>query len=167
MKVEINAVVLTINDAVAQDEKQDSAGLAAIEQLQEAQIRIIDREVIRSDRTTIAEKIITYSDRDSVNLILTLGGTGLRRADLTPEATKDVIEREVPGIPDLMRMANVDSTPLAILSRAVAGIRCNTLIVNLPGSVKGVKESFAAIRHVLPHAIGALTDQAHKCGGRS
>ncbi len=166
MKVEINAVVLTISNAMARGEKEDNAGLAAVEQLEQAQIRVVDREVIRSDRTTIAQSLIKYSDRDGVNLILTLGGTGLTRSDLTPEAVMDVIEREVPGIPELMRTANRDSTPLAILSRAVAGIRSNTLIVNLPGSVKGIKESFAAIRHVLPHAIGTLTDQVHKCGGR-
>jgi molybdenum cofactor synthesis domain-containing protein len=166
MKVSINAVVLTISDAAVRGERVDRAGHALIDHLRAAQINVVENELLQNDRAVIARRLQEYADRDDVNLILTAGGTGLSPHDVTPEATLEVIEREVRGIPELMRMANKESTPLAMLSRAVAGIRSGTLIINLPGSVKGVRESFAAIQPILPHAIGTMTEQVHKCGGR-
>ena len=98
-----------------------------------------------------------------MNLICTTGGTGFAPRDNTPEATRAVIEREAPGLAELMRLKSFESTPLAPLSRAVCGIRGRTLIINLPGSRRGAYENFTAIRHVIPHAIGLLSSQSPKC----
>jgi molybdenum cofactor synthesis domain-containing protein len=166
MKVEIRAVVLTISDSAARGEKEDKTGPALMGELCSAGIAVVGAEVLPKDREVIAEALRRHAAREEVNVIFTAGGTGLSPRDTTPEATKDVIEREVPGLPEVMRIANQESTPLAVLSRAVAGIRADTLIVNLPGSVRGVRESFAAIRKILPHAIGTMTEQVRKCGGR-
>jgi molybdenum cofactor synthesis domain-containing protein len=166
MKVEINAVVLTINNSAARGEREDKTGPALIEELKSAGITVVGAKILPKDRALIAEALKRCAAQENVNLIFTVGGTGLSPGDNTPDATMDVIERAVPGIPEVMRIATQESTPLAVLSRAVAGIRSDTLIVNLPGSIRGVKESFAAIRKILPHAIGTMTEQVMKCGGR-
>ena len=98
-----------------------------------------------------------------MNLICTTGGTGFAPRDNTPEATRAVIEKEAPGLAELMRLRSLDSTPLAPLSRAVCGIRGTTLIINLPGSLRGAVENFTAIRSSIPHAVGLLTEQSPKC----
>ena len=162
-RVEIVAVVLTISDSAARGEREDKSGPAVVAELEKLGARIRATEIISDDREQIAARLRNYSDEGDVNLICTTGGTGFAPRDNTPEATRDVIEREAPGLAELMRLRSLDATPLAPLSRAVCGIRGRTLIVNLPGSVRGATQNFTAIRSSIPHAIGLITDQSPKC----
>lgn len=162
-KVEIVAVVLTISDKASRGEREDKSGPAVVAELEKLGAQIAATEIIADDRELIATKLKGYADREDINLIFTTGGTGFAPRDNTPEATREVIEKEAPGLAELMRLRSLDSTPLAPLSRAVCGIRGTTLIVNLPGSVRGAVENFTAIRSTLPHAIGLLTEQSRKC----
>jgi molybdenum cofactor synthesis domain-containing protein len=109
----------------------------------------------------LAQKLQSYADLPDVNLVITTGGTGVSPRDNTPEATRAVIEREVPGMAEAMRAASLRETEMAMISRGVCGIRGRALIVNLPGSPAGVRECFAVIRNVLPHALSLLAGQPH------
>jgi molybdopterin adenylyltransferase len=162
-KVEIVAVVLTISDSAARGEREDRSCPAVVAELEKLGARIAATEIISDDRDGIAARLRYYADGGAVNLICTTGGTGFAPRDNTPEATREVIEKEAPGLAELMRMRSLEATPLAPLSRAVCGIRGSTLIVNLPGSTRGATQNFTAIRSSLPHAIGLLTEQSRKC----
>src|SRR5215813_3798673 len=165
-KVQIVAVVLTISDKASRGEREDKSGPAVIAELEKLGAKIAGNEVISDDRELIASRLIAYADRGDVNLICTTGGTGFAPRDNTPEATRDVIEKEAPGLAEVMRMRSLEQTPLAPLSRAVCGIRGRTLIVNLPGSTRGAAQNLAAIRATLPHAISLLSEQSPKCDGQ-
>jgi len=117
---------------------------------------VIKYEVLPDDFGLIKNKLIDYADKLKADIILTTGGTGFSPRDITPEATKEVIDREVPGIPEAMRIEGLKKTDRAMLSRAVAGIRGSTLIINLPGSKNGAKESLEAILPVLSHAVDII-----------
>lgn len=156
MSVLINAVVITVSDRCARGEQEDVSGATLVEILKEAGANVIEVNVVSDDLAPLSEKLRDYADRPDVNLIMTTGGTGFSPRDNTPEATRAVIEKEAPGLAEAMRIETTKQTPMAILSRGVCGIRSGTLIVNLPGSPKGVRESFAVIKHVLPHAIALL-----------
>ena len=162
-KVEIVAVVLTVSDSASRGEREDKSGPAVVAELEKLGCRIAATEIISDDREIIAARLRQHADSGDINLICTTGGTGFAPRDNTPEATRDVLEREAPGLAELMRLRSLDATPLAALSRAVCGIRGRTLIVNLPGSVRGATENLAAIRSSIPHAIGLITDQSPKC----
>lgn len=162
-RVEIVAVVLTVSDSASRGEREDKSGPAVVAELEKLRCRVAATEILSDDREVIASRLRQYADQGEVNLIVTTGGTGFAPRDNTPEATRDVIEREAPGLAELMRLRSLDSTPLAPLSRAVCGIRGRVLIINLPGSRKGAVENFTAIRSSIPHAIGLLTDQSPKC----
>lgn len=118
--------------------------------------RVVAREIVADDRPLIEERLRTWCDSGDVDCILTSGGTGLSARDLTPQATLAIMEYEVPGIAEAMRAASVGAVPTAMLSRAVAAVRGKTLIVNLPGSPRGVRETLGVIAGVLPHAIELL-----------
>jgi molybdopterin adenylyltransferase len=162
-RVEIVAVVLTISDSASRGEREDKSGPALVAELEKLGCRVAATEVISDDRESIASRLREYADTGDINIICTTGGTGFSPRDNTPEATRSVIEREAPGLAELMRLRSLDSTPLAPLSRAVCGIRGRTLIVNLPGSVRGAVQNFTAIRSTIPHAVGLLTEQSPKC----
>ena len=162
-RVEIVAVVLTISDSAARGEREDKSGPAVVAELEKLGARIAATEIISDDFDGIAARLRFYTDGGEVNLICTTGGTGFAPRDNTPEATRAVIEKEAPGLAELMRLRSLDATPLAPLSRAVCGLRGRTLIVNLPGSTRGATQNFTAIRSTLPHAIGLLTEQSRKC----
>jgi molybdenum cofactor synthesis domain-containing protein len=157
----IQAVVITVSDRCARGEQQDESGAMLLELLQEIDASIVAAEILPDDLEPLTEKLRDYAERPDVNLIMTTGGTGFSPRDNTPEATRAVIEREAPGLAEAMRMETLKQTPLAMISRGVCGLRSNTLIVNLPGSPKAVRESFAIIKPVLRHAVALLEGQPH------
>lgn len=157
-KATIKAVVLTISDSAARGEREDLSGPAVVAELQALKAEMVATEILPDERELIAARLRHYADAGEANLIVTTGGTGLALRDVTPEATKDVIEREAPGLAELMRSESLKITPLAALSRAVCGTRNRALIINLPGSVRGARENFAAIARTLPHAISLLNE---------
>jgi molybdopterin adenylyltransferase len=161
MAVEINAVVITVSDACARGERRDESGAALAELLKETGAQIVATEIVPDDLDPLADKLRQYADRADVNLVVTTGGTGVAPRDNTPEATRAVIEREAPGLAEAMRMETLRQTPMAMLSRGLCGIRNGALIINLPGSPAGVRESFAVIKPVLPHAIALLAGKPH------
>lgn len=154
----MRAVVLTISDSAARHEREDVSGPTVMAELQAQQIEIVATEILPDERVQIAERLRYYADGGRADLLVTTGGTGFSPRDITPEATRDVIEREAPGLAELMRAESLKITPLAALSRAVCGTRGQTLIINLPGSVRGARENLAAILRLLPHAISLLTE---------
>jgi len=155
----IRAVVITVSDACSLGEREDKSGEALVELLTELGAEIIARVVVNDDLEPLAHKMRAYADLKHVNLIVTTGGTGFSHRDNTPEATLQVIERSAPGLAEAMRIETLKNTPMAMISRGVSGIRAGTLIVNLPGSPKAVRESFAVIKPVLNHAIDLLSGE--------
>ena len=150
-------MVLTISDSAARGEREDLSGPAVVSELENLKAEVIAAEIVPDERAEIASRLRHYAD-SGANLIVTTGGTGLAPRDVTPEATKDVIDREAPGLAELMRAESLKITPLAALSRAVCGMRGKTLIINLPGSVRGARENLAAIARTLPHAMALLAE---------
>lgn len=148
--------MITSSDAGSVGEREDESGAALVELLTELGAQIVAREIINDDLEPLADKLRAYAVRNDVNLIVTTGGTGFGPRDNTPEATLRVIEREAPGLTEAMRFETLKNTPMAMISRGVCGICSGALIVNLPGSPKAVRESFAVIKPVLSHAIGLL-----------
>ena len=152
----INAVVITASDACASGAREDTSGTTLAQLLTDLGAEIVATKILSDDLDPIAQALMDFAGRDDVNLIITTGGTGLGPRDNTPEATKRVIERDVPGIAEAIRAESLAATPMAMISRGVCGVRSGTLIVNLPGSPKAVKETFAVIAPVLPHALDLL-----------
>ena len=152
----IDAAVLTISDSVSAGTRADRSGPAVRERLEQLGWRVALLEVIPDEVAEIRERLATLADGGQVAAIFTTGGTGLAPRDVTPEATRAVLEREIPGFGELMRTRGRESTPLATLSRAVAGTRGRVLIVNLPGSPRGAVESLDAIVELVPHVLELL-----------
>lgn len=159
----IRAVAITVSDACARGEREDASGLALVQLLRGIGAEVVDSRILSDDLEPLVEALKEFAAREDVNLIVTTGGTGLGPRDNTPEATRQVIEREAPGIAEAIRAESLKVTPMGMISRGVCGVRSGTLIINLPGSPKAVKESFAVIAPVLPHAIDLLEGRtAHK-----
>jgi molybdopterin adenylyltransferase len=157
MPTQIHAVIITASDACSRGEREDKSGELLVQLMTELGAEIVAREILSDDLNQLADKLREHAGGSEVNLILTTGGTGFGPRDNTPEATRQVIEREAPGLSEAMRIETLKNTPMAMISRGVSGIRSDTLIVNLPGSPKAVRESFAVIKPVLAHVIDLLS----------
>ena len=153
--------VITISDSVANGTRQDGSGAALVARCQQLNWTIISTHLLPDESAQIQLLLRQLADGNAVDLILTTGGTGLGPRDSTPEATQAVADRLIPGIPEEMRRKGIEHTPRAILSRGVAAIRGNTLILNLPGSPKGAVESLDAVAALLPHCIQIVHGARH------
>ncbi|GAV24949.1 molybdenum cofactor biosynthesis protein [Carboxydothermus islandicus] len=159
----IKVGVLTLSDKGSRGEREDKSGQVIKEMVQEIDGVVVKYEVIPDEYELIVKTLISWCDEEKLDLILTTGGTGLSPRDVTPEATRAVITREVPGIPEAMRMASLAKTNRAMLTRAVAGTRGGTLIINLPGSPRGVRENLEVVLPVIPHALEILQARGGEC----
>jgi len=145
--------ILTISDKGSRGERQDKSGEVIREILSSMNVRIANYDIVPDEKELIVEKLIKWADEDNLDVVITTGGTGLTPRDITPEATLAVVDKIVPGFAEAMRADSLKKTPMAMLSRAVAGTRGQCLIINLPGSTKAVRECLEVILPALPHAV--------------
>lgn len=159
----ITVGILTVSDKAAAGEREDLSGATIMEMVKEIGGEVRHYALIPDEKNRIATQMKTMADQMELDLVLTTGGTGLSPTDVTPEATMEVIDKQVPGIVEAMRAEGFKSTPNAVLSRAVAGVRKKTLVINLPGSPKAVRESLSVVLNTLPHAIEIIKEEAGEC----
>ena len=152
--------VLTVSTSGFYGQREDTSGEAIKEVLAPPEYNTVRYEVVSDEQETIAQRMVEWADDPEVDLIVSTGGTGLGRRDVTPEACLSIIDREVPGLAEAMRAETLKFTPMAMLSRSVAGIRGHTLIITLPGSPKGVRETLDVVKSVLPHALELLKQES-------
>jgi molybdenum cofactor synthesis domain-containing protein len=151
--------ILTVSDRSSRGERPDASGPALADYVRAQGWEVSAAEIVADDRKLIRATLAAWADRGDLDVILSTGGTGFAPRDVTPEATRDVIEREAPGLAEAMRAASLAKTPHAMLSRSVAGIRKRTLIINLPGSPKGALENLQVVAPALEHAVHLLRDE--------
>jgi molybdopterin adenylyltransferase len=169
----IRVAVLTVSDSAVAGTRQDLSGPALVAHCNEKAWTVVATKVVPDERDAIASQLKSWADAGLAALILTTGGTGVAPRDVTPESTCDVIERQLPGLAELMRARGLEQTPYSVLSRAVAGNRGQSLIVNLPGSPKGAVHSLGAVEHLVPHILDLLAGhtehkgQEEEGGGRA
>jgi len=156
--VTIRFGILTLSDRSSSGNREDASGPALAALIQAESWSVARQQILPDNESAIKSQLIEWCEAGDVDVILTTGGTGFAPRDVTPEATKAVIERETPGLAEVMRAESLKKTPHAMLSRAMAGIRARTLIVNLPGSPKGAVENLQTIMSMLPHAVQLLRD---------
>lgn len=161
--MEIQAGVITISDKGSRGEREDRSGPEIIAILKAAGIDVSCIKIIPDEKHLIEETLIEFADKKNIPLILTTGGTGVSPRDVTPDATLAVIDKEVPGMAEAMRQASAAATPHAMISRAIVGIRGRSLIINLPGSPKAVRENLAVILPALPHAVEKIRGDETEC----
>ena len=149
----ISVGILTISDKGSRGEREDRSGPVIRDIMETIGADVAETAIVPDEREAIAGKLAAWADGGVMDVILTTGGTGLARRDVTPEATLSVIDRAVPGITEAMRAVSLAKTPMAVLSRAVAGLRGDCLIINLPGSPKAVTECLEAVLPAIPHAV--------------
>lgn len=159
----MTAMVLTVSDRSARGERPDAAGPLVAQLLEDAGFTVVRTAIVPDERPQIEAALTAAADSGEVELLVTTGGTGFSPRDVTPEATLAVCERLTPGIPEAMRYASLRITPRAMLSRAQAGIRKGTLIVNLPGSPKAARENLEAVLPALPHGLKMLLGNTENC----
>ncbi|MFW5749174.1 MAG: MogA/MoaB family molybdenum cofactor biosynthesis protein [Halanaerobium sp.] len=161
----IRTAVLTISDKGSRGERKDLSGPVIKEMMEKIGAKIVFEDIIADEKEEIKDALIRISDQKEADLILTTGGTGFAERDITPEATLEVIEKEVPGLPEKIRADTITITPQAALSRARAGIRSKTLIINFPGSPKAVRECLESVIEIIPHGVkilkGEITEHRH------
>lgn len=154
--------VLTISDRCSRNEYTDKSGIVAIELINSIGGEIIEYEIVPDEIDIIKEKLVKFCDVSKVNVVITTGGTGLGPRDVTPEATKEVSDKLIPGISELMRMEGIKINKNAALSRGVSAIRDNTLIINLPGSPVGAEESLTSILDIVSHSLEMIEGKIHE-----
>lgn len=150
--------ILTLSDRSARGEREDASGPALALQIRAENGSVVRQQILPDDESTVRATLIEWADSDEFDIILTTGSTGFAPRDIAPEATRSVIQKEAPGLAEAMRLESLKKTQHAMLSRAVAGIRGQTLIINLPGSPKGAVENLQTIFPVLPHAVQLLRE---------
>jgi molybdopterin adenylyltransferase len=160
----LRVAIITLSDKGSRGEREDESGMIIQEMIRSIGASVGHYEVLPDEKQSIVEVLSRLSDSGTIDLIITTGGTGVSPRDVTPEATREVIERELPGMAEVMRAESFKKTPHAMISRAIAGIRKRTLIVNLPGSPKAVRENLAVILPALPHAIEKINGDPRDCG---
>lgn len=163
MQKETRAGVLTISDKGAKGLREDESGEIILQMLEEFGLTVVKREIIPDDREQIADTLILWVDKDGLALIITSGGTGLSPTDVTPQAMEQVIDYQVPGMAEAMRAASLKKTPHAMISRAMAGVRNSSLIINLPGSPRGAEENLSVVLPALDHGLSKLAGDTTDC----
>lgn len=162
-EVWFRAGILTISSRGSQGLRKDDSGEIAAKMLKHSGFPVVKRDIVPDELQKIADTLVDWVDRDRLALIITSGGTGLSPMDVTPQAMKKVIDYEVPGMAEAMRAASLKKTPHAMISRAMAGVRKTTLIINLPGSPGGVKDNLAVVLPALDHALSKLAGDPSDC----
>jgi molybdenum cofactor synthesis domain-containing protein len=157
----IKVAILTLSDKASRGERKDTSGPTIERMMKKINAKVVSCDILPDEKTLIKKKLIALCDK--ADLILTTGGTGLSPRDVTPEATREVIQIEIPGVIDAMRLKGLRKTPFAMLSRAVAGVRGKTLIINLPGSPAAVKENLSVILSSIPHAVEKIQGSQKEC----
>jgi molybdenum cofactor synthesis domain-containing protein len=157
----MRVVILTLSDSVSEGIRADASGPAVRERCVQLGWHVVSEAVLPDDPVTVCERLVSLADGGAADLVLTTGGTGIGPRDSTPEATAQACQKLLPGIPEVMREYGRKKNPRAALSRAVAGVRGHTLIVNLPGSPRGALESLDAVAELLPHALAVLGGARH------
>ena len=155
------AVVITVSDRCSRGEATETSGPAIVEMVTKEGYEVIHTEIVPDEKERIREVLIRCADEMKADLIFTTGGTGFSKRDVTPDVTKEVVERETPGIPEAMLFESLKVTPRAMLSRMAAGIRGDSLIVNLPGSEKAARENLGAILGTMEHALHMMAGKGH------
>jgi len=163
MKKEIRAGVLTISDKGAKGLREDESGKIILQILEEFGLKAVKKEIIPDDLQQIVDTLIMWVDKDGLALIITSGGTGLSPTDVTPQAMEQVIDYQVPGMAEAMRAASLKKTPHAMISRAMAGVRNSSLIINLPGSPRGAEENLSVVLPALDHGLLKLAGDTTDC----
>jgi molybdopterin adenylyltransferase len=173
MKVGImfTAGILTISTKGSQGEREDRSGEVIREMVSAVNSRVAEYAIVTDNKEIISRKLVEWADRGDIDVILTTGGTGLSETDVTPEATLAVMDKPVPGIPEIIRTETYKKTPMAMLSRAVAGVRKKCLIINMPGSPKAVSECLEIVMPAIQHAVdiikGVVTEHGAQQGGEN
>ena len=157
----IRVAILTVSDSCAQGEREDISGQTIKDMLPEGGFEICRKKIVADEHEKIVNELKHFSDKADIDVVFTTGGTGLGPRDVTPEATASVCERIIPGFGEIMRAEGLKKTKNAILSRGIAGICNRTIVINLPGSPRGVKESLEIILDVLPHAVDMMHGGGH------
>lgn len=160
----ITAGIITVSDKGSRGEREDISGSEVRKLLESIPAKVTDYEIIPDEKDIIIDKLIEYADRKNLDLIVTTGGTGVSPRDVTPDATLEVIEKEISGMSEAMRRESAAATPNAMISRAVTGIRKNSLIINLPGSPNGATENLIVVLPALRHAIEKIKGDESECG---
>jgi molybdopterin adenylyltransferase len=163
MESRIRAAIITLSDKGSKGERQDESGRLIADMLATINALVVHYVILPDEKALIADSLTRLSDSGETDLVLTTGGTGVAPRDVTPEATRKVIDRELPGMAEAMRAESLKKTPHAMISRAVAGIRNRTLIINLPGSPKAVRENLAVVLPALTHAIEKIKGDPADC----